>query len=56
MEVHVLGLLKSKFTPKLFNVLMDKEKIYMVMEKAGKRTLKSFLSKYKEQISVKSFY
>lgn len=54
MEVYALKYLESRFTPKLYDVVMDKERIYMVQERAGKRTLKSFVNKYKAKITVKN--
>ena len=55
MEVYALKYLESRFTPKLYDVMMDKDRIYMVQERAGKRTLKSFVNKYKAKITV-GFY
>lgn len=51
-EVHILNLLESRYVPKLFNVCFDKQRIYMIQQKAGKRTLKAFLKKYQDQITV----
>lgn len=52
MEINVLSILESKFTPKLYDIFLDRDKLYMVMEHAGKRTLKEFMLKYESQISV----
>lgn len=52
MEVYALKYLESRFTPKLYDVVMDKDRIYMVQQRAGKRTLKSFVNKYKSKITV----
>lgn len=56
MEVYALKYLESRFTPKLFDVVMDKDRIYMVQQRAGKRTLKSFVNKYKSKITVINIY
>lgn len=45
-------MLDSSISPRLFDIYTDKERIYLAMENAGKRTLKAFLSKYETQISV----
>ena len=49
-------MLESKYVPKLYNVCFDPERIYMIQQKAGKRTLKAFLKKYHQQITVIYFY
>lgn len=51
-EIKILKLLRSSHVPKLFSVVFDKKRIYMVQQRAGKRTLKNFFKKYKRQIKV----
>lgn len=56
MEINVLKILKSNYIPELYEVCLDHDQLYMVMENAGKRTLKSFILKYESQISVKIIF
>lgn len=51
-EITILNVLESKHVPRLYNVYFDREQIYMVQQRAGKRTLKAFLKKYEDQITV----
>lgn len=48
----ILTELESRHVPALHDVLFDKQRIYMVQQRAGKRTLKAFLKKYRAQITV----
>jgi hypothetical protein len=51
--VNILKKLKSDYIPVLYKVLVEKEKIHMIQQRAGKYTLKQFASKYKKYLTVK---